>query len=278
VPRFLALCAILCPLLVGCSGDSEDAAPTTEPPAWNHDPGDSDLGPDAWGEIDDSFERCRAGEEQSPVDIAETVPVDLPPLEVDYPASPFVVENTGHVIEAAMPESGAAGTLTIGGDEYRLVQYHFHAPSEHTRDEGQYDAEVHLVHESEEGALAVVGIFLEASEPANELVELVLESAPEDAGEEVEVDQPRGPSELILELDSASTSVPEYDTYSGSLTTPGCTEGVRWIVLRDTLGISPDALVRLHDLIGGFPGYDGYENNNRPTQPLNDREIERSRD
>jgi hypothetical protein len=93
--------------------------------------------------------------------------------------------------------------------------------------------------------------------------------------EEVEVEEERSPLEL-LPVAGDAVEVDRYYTYPGSLTTPGCTEGVRWIVLKDALGVSPRATERLHELIAGFPGYDGYGNNNRPTQPLKDREIESS--
>jgi carbonic anhydrase len=270
------LVAVICAFaLIGCGGDSEDEATPPEPPAWNHDPGDAELGPSAWGDIDRSFESCRTGLSQSPVDVSATVPSDLPDLELDYPKTPLVVENTGHTIEVPMPEDGAQ-TLTIGDDEYRLLQYHFHAPSEHRLAGESYDAEVHLVHESARGELAVLGIFLEQSVPPGaSLVDLVLENAPDEVGDEVEVDEARSPLELLFVLDASSAVVTDYASYPGSLTTPSCAEGARWIVLEETLGISEPALDRLHELIAMFPNYDGYENNNRPTQPLNDREIER---
>jgi carbonic anhydrase len=276
VARILAVCslaALLIATLAGCGDGSENEGG----PDWNHDPGDTELGPLAWSEIDDSFEQCLAGARQSPVDIAASVLADLPELEFSSPAMPFVVENTGHVIEVSMPESRGF-TLTIEGTTYRLLQYHFHAPSEHTLEGASYEAEVHLVHESEAGEVAVVGIFLELSQLPNALVELVIESAPDAAGEDDEIDIERSPLELLRVLDAERTVASDYYTYPGSLTTPACTEGVRWIVLRDTIGISSVAAGRLHRLIADFPGYEGYENNNRPTQPLNAREIERSRD
>ena len=173
-----------------------------------------------------------------------------------------------------MPEDSDL-TLTIEDDVYRLAQYHFHAPSEHTLDGESFDVEAHLVHEADDGELAVVGVFLDASEAPSELVDSVLGNAPDEAGEEVEVEEERSPLEL-LPVEGESAEVTRYHTYPGSLTTPGCGEGVRWIVLKDTLGVSATATERLHELIAGFPGYDGYESNNRPTQPLNDREIESS--
>ena len=258
-------CALV---LAGCAGDSE------EPPAWNHDPNDATLGPTAWGEIDESFEQCEAGQSQSPVDISGPVRANLPDLRFDYPAVPLEVENTGHVIEVPMPES-SNGTLTIEGTEYRLLQYHFHAPSEHTVGGASYDGEVHLVHESEAGELAVVAVFLEeGAEPM--LVESQVLRAPEKAGEEVELGEESSPLELLLVADATTATTPDYVTYSGSLTTPGCAERVRWIVVPEVHGISTAALARLHELIAAFPGYEGYENNNRPTQPLNDRVIRRS--
>ena len=265
--RFLA--ALACTVaVVGCSGGSDG-----EPPAWNHNPNDTTLGPRAWGEIDEAFEECLAGKEQSPVDIAGAVPADLPDLEFDYPDTPVTVANTGHTIEASIPESRDL-TLTIDGVEYRLRQFHFHAPSEHTVDGKSYDTEVHLVHESGEGEIAVITVFLERSELEITFVPSVLESAPEVAGEEVELDL-ASPIRLLGVADATNAYGGDYATYAGSLTTPGCTEGVRWIVTSGAMPTSPAAIDRLHGLIADFPGYVGYENNNRPTQPLNDRVIQR---
>ena len=270
------LVATICALaLVGCGGDSEEESAPPEPPAWNHDPSDPDEGPTAWGEIDRSFEICRTGFAQSPVELSVAVTADLPQLELDYPATLLVVENTGHTIEVPMPENGDQ-TLTVGDDKYRLLQYHFHAPSEHTFEGESSDAEVHLVHESEDGDVAVIGILLAAGEQPSPLVDVVLESAPEDAGEEVEIDEEHSPLEIVLgATDATGAAITGYTVYPGSLTTPGCTEGVRWIVLGLPLDVSQSTIDRLHELIADFPGYDGYENNNRPTQPLNDRKIER---
>ena len=271
------LAAMLCALvLVGCADDSADEDATPDAPAWNHDREDTTLGPTEWGDIDESFEQCLTGTGQSPVDIAATVPAALPPLEFAYESTPLVVENTGHVIEVPLPEE-SDHILTVEDDEYRLVQYHFHAPSEHTLDGRSYDVEAHLVHENAEGELAVVGVFLDEDDPPSPLLDSVLANAPEEAGEEVDVDEDWSPISL-LPVEGSSVSVTRYYTYPGSLTTPGCSEGVRWIVLKDTLGVSPSATDRLHELIAGFPGYGGYENNNRPTQPLNDRGIESSED
>ena len=269
--RRFAVAAFCIGVLVACGG-SEPTPSAPAEPAWNHDPDDSSLGPTAWGSIDPSFEACQTGTSQSPVDIASTVEADLPPLSFDYRAKPLVLENTGHTVEVPMPE-GSEQSLIVGEDEYRLVQYHFHGPSEHTLDGESFDAEAHLVHENDDGELAVVGIFLEVGAPPSELLDAVMANAPEEAGEDVEAGEDRSPIELL-----PGGQVARYFTYPGSLTTPGCDEGVRWIVLQDTLGVSATAVDRLHELIAGLPGYNGYngyENNNRPTQPLNDRVIER---
>jgi len=262
-------------LLSACGGTgSASLTPPADPPAWNHDPDDAELGPGGWGTIDASFEACLDGTEQSPIDIADTVSADFPPLVFDYAEAPLVVENTGHVVEVPMPEA-TGQSLTIGDDVYALVQYHFHAPSEHTIDGVSYDVEAHFVHRNEADELAVVGVFLDTDAPPNELLDTIMTNAPAAAGEEVEVDEERSPLEL-LPVGGSDVEVSSYSTYAGSLTTPGCTEGVRWIVLTDTLGASTTAVDRLHELIAAFPGYEGFENNNRPTQPLNDRQIQTS--
>jgi carbonic anhydrase len=272
VKRALLVATACAFALVGCGEDSSDEGAPSEPPAWNHDPDDAVLGPNAWGDIDRSFESCRTGLAQSPVDVSTTVPGDLPELDFDYPATPLVVENTGHTIEVPMPEDGTH-TLEVGDDEYRLVQFHFHAPSEHSVDGRSFDAEAHLVHESADGELAVVGVLLQEGDPALPLADLVIESAPAEAGQEVELEEERSPLELFLALDATTGIVTEYSTYVGSLTTPPCSEGVRWLVLPDPAPVSASAVDRLHHHVSDFPEYGGYESNNRPTQRLNDREI-----
>ena len=175
-----------------------------------------------------------------------------------------------------MPEASNL-TVTIGTDVYRLVQFHFHAPSEHTLDGRRYPAEIHLVHESEQGELAVVGVFVEPSALPSPLIDEVVESAPGDVGEEFEIADALSPLDLLLDFDPPRAVVDRYYTYPGSLSTPGCAEGVRWVVLQDIHVVDPGTVEVLHSLIADFPGYDGYANNNRPTQPLNGRTIELSR-
>jgi carbonic anhydrase len=271
-----ALVPVVLVALAGCGGDSDDsgASPSGEEPAWNHDPADTELGPKVWGEIDESFEQCRTGDQQSPVDISGAVRADLPPLEFEYPSTPFSVENTGHTIEASMPE-GSKLTLTVGEDVYRLVRFHIHAPSEHTVDGDSYPAELHLVHESEAGELAVVGILLEFSSLPAPLIDEVIETAG-DVGEDVQIQDALSPLDLLLDFEPPRATEKRYYTYTGSLTTPGCDEGVRWFVLQDIHIIDEGTVGLLHELIGDFPGYDGYANNNRPTQPLAGRTIQRS--
>jgi carbonic anhydrase len=261
--------------LAGCGGDADDsgASPADQEPAWNHDPADTELGPKVWGEIDE-FERCRTGDQQSPVDISGAVRADLPPLEFEYPSTPFSVENTGHTIEASVPE-GSNLTLTVGEDVYRLVRFHIHAPSEHTVDGDSYPAELHLVHESEAGELAVVAIFVENSSLPAPLIDEVIETAG-DVGEEVQIQDALSPLDLLLDFEPPRATEKRYYTYTGSLTTPGCDEGVRWFVLQDIHIIDEGTVGLLHELIGDFPDYDGYANNNRPTQPLAGRTIQRS--
>jgi carbonic anhydrase len=176
--------AVVCIGVLAACGGSEPSPSAPAEPAWNHDPDDSSLGPNVWGSIDPSFEACRTGTSQSPVDIANTVEADLPPLVFDFGATPLVVENTGHTVEVPMPD-GSEQTLTVGEDEYRLDQFHFHAPSEHTLDGESFDAEAHLVHVNDDGELAVVGVFLEVGAPPSDLLDAVLTSVPEEAGEEL---------------------------------------------------------------------------------------------
>jgi carbonic anhydrase len=248
-------------------------APAQTTPPWNHDPA-SPIGPNHWGTI--GFPVCGTGTGQSPVNIDTRAVTRLngPPLLINYDRSELAIENTGHVVEVPIP-AGFTDTLRIGPDTYQLVQYHFHAPSEHEINGRLADVEAHFVHQNSQSDTAVVGVFFRSGADPNPLLDKILFSAPVTANDEVTVGE-ANPAELFPVTGRSSKNnlnVGSFYTYSGSLTTPGCTEGVRWFVLADGGHVSPAAVRRFHFVISQFPNYGGYPNNNRPVQPLNGRVI-----
>ncbi len=242
---------------------------------WNHNPA-SDIGPNFWGELTFPFATCGAGDpfvqvgkKQTPVNIvtADAVNALLLPLVYQYQATPFVVENTGHVVEVPY----ASGShIQVGFDKYvdryKLLQFHFHAPSEHTVN-GQFAAaELHLVHRNRLLDFAVVGVLVNVGSPVNTVIDKILRNAPIEEGK-IELHGSVNAGDLLPPFDRS------YYTYSGSLTTPPCSEGVRWFVLKEPVFVSQAAIDHLHEVIAEFPGYDGFPNNNRPVRPLNGRVI-----
>src|SRR5262245_30824258 len=196
---------------------------------WNHNPA-SDIGPNFWGELTFPFATCGAGEpfvevgqKQSPVNIvtAETVAAGLPALAFQYHATPFVVENTGHVIEVPYAPGSA---IRVGQDTYQLLQFHVHAPSEHTVNGQSAAAELHLVHRNALLDLAVVGVLVNVGSPVNAVIDEILRTASTESGEEVSLPGSVNAKDVLPKSKN-------YFTYSGSLTTPPCSEGVRWFVL-----------------------------------------------
>lgn len=244
--------------------------------AWNHDPA-SPIGPSHWGDI--GFPTCGQGTSQSPVDITTDSVAAFrgSPLLLRYESTELGIENTGHVVEVPIP-TGVQDTLQINGDRFDLVQYHFHAPSEHTIDGRPADAEAHFVHMNALGVTAVVGVFFRSGPEPNTLLDRILLAAPATASDEVHAGE-ANPAELFRDIKGVKSSssgrvqVNSLYTYNGSLTTPGCTQDVRWFVLADGGTVSNAAVARFHEIIARFPDYNGYPNNNRPTQPLNGRVI-----
>lgn len=217
---------------------------------------EGEIGPEHWGELSEAYKLCAVGKQQSPVNIARATKNDkLPGLEFAYePVSPATVVNNGHTIQINVPEGS---TLTFDGKTYHLLQYHFHNPSEHAIRGKLSDMELHLVHKDNEGNLLVVGVLLKVGRKDNPVLASFWDAMPAEKGENT-VDTPINIADLL-------PSNRAYYTYMGSLTTPPCTEGVRWIVLTSPVEISKaqsDAYARI---LGGT---------NRPLQPLNERTIE----
>ena len=260
-------------------GFASGLLPGTAPPpagAWNHDPA-SPIGPLHWDDI--GFPTCGESITQSPVNITTNKVAAYGgfPLLMWYETAELTVENTGHVVEVPIPDD-AHGALQIGRDFYELVQYHFHAPSEHAVNGRLADLEAHFVHMNSQGATAVVGVFYRRGHHPNPVLDRILLSAPLTAGEEAHAGE-ASPAELFRNIDGVRVTRGgpvvggSFYAYDGSLTTPGCTEHVRWSVLADGGQVSNAAVARLHKVISRFPNYDGYPNNNRPVQPLNGRVV-----
>jgi carbonic anhydrase len=252
------------------------ARPRSPDVPWNNDP-ESPIGPPNWDTI--GFPVCGLGMTQSPVDIRTDRLAKYPggPLLLSYEKSEAAVVNTGHYVEVPIPP-GVDDTLDIDGDLYRLLQYHFHAPSEHAVNSHLADLEAHFVHKNAHGATAVVGVFFNIGSDPNPLLDTILLSAPETAGHKVIIGK-ASPADLFHDLSGVRTTptgaiqVESFYSYEGSLTTPDCAEGLRWSVLVGTGQVSHAAVMRFHQLIARFPDYNGYPNNNRPLQPLNGRII-----
>jgi carbonic anhydrase len=213
-------------------------------------------GPTHWGELADEFMMCSGGVNQSPVDLVADIHADLPVLEFDYYSSHVNQINNGHTIQQNV-EPGSFLRMPSLGESYELKQFHFHSPSEHTVNGESFDMEIHFVHVNEKGGLLVVGILMKEGKEHPVLSKLWA-FMPKNAGETIQ--QPTG----IEETDLLPSTI-DYFTYGGSLTTPPCSEGVRWVVLKNTVEASAAQIDVFKSRIG--------EANYRPIQPHNARMI-----
>ena len=177
-----------------------------------------ELGPAHWGELDPSWGTCATGEQQSPVDLGRRFERRrrFRGLALEYGPTEGEIFNNGHTIEV---ETEGENVLELGGVRYELVQFHFHTPSEHRVAGRGFDMELHLVHRSRQGSLAVVGVFLRRGADSGALAP-IFESLPDDVDVHHALEEEFDPAHFL------PRSRVNY-RYAGSLTTPPCTEGVR---------------------------------------------------
>jgi carbonic anhydrase len=218
---------------------------------------DGETGPANWGKINKEFSQCESGRAESPIDVtsAKKAPTDMARVQFRYGPLPLHLLNTGHAMQfVAQP---GKDMLTLGSDQYKLVQFHFHAPGEERFAGKTSPLDMHLVHANADGKLLVVAVQFVTGAP-NPVLDAILNQMPSKPGDEETVDAVQiDPSGLLpAKLD--------YYTYSGSLTTPPCSEGVTWIELKQPVTIAPRQLEALRKM---------YNHNQRPAQPLNGREI-----
>jgi carbonic anhydrase len=212
---------------------------------------DGAKGPDHWAEAAPDSQACAIGHEQSPINLAAALPAHAPDVAFTWnPETEWLVKNNGHTIQAN--PVGDAGAITIDGKTYALLQFHFHHPSEHTIDGDHSPMEVHFVHKSEDGALAVVGVMMIGGGPAG-WFDTIMAAAPASEGE-----SPIGRDNPGLLLPADHT----FFRYAGSLTTPPCSEVVLWTVMKQPIAVSDASLQAFAHI---------FEMNARPIQPLNRR-------
>jgi carbonic anhydrase len=212
------------------------------------------TGPAHWDCLSEEYALCGSGKQQSPIDITESIKANLPALEFNYRPIPLTIENNGHTIQITTDK---AGELKIGDDAYQLLQFHFHTPSEEAINGKRTNMVIHLVHQNAQGELAVVAVLLETGEMANPLIETLWNVIPKTQG------KPQH-HEVQIDINQLLPKEKDYYTFNGSLTTPPCTEGVKWVILKQTASISTKQLAQYQAV---------YTGNARPLQPLNDRKV-----
>ena len=216
-----------------------------------------ETGPANWGSLSEEFAACRVGKNQSPIDIRtdKLLEARLPAISLEYRGDTTSIINNGHTLQVNVTGSN---TLTAEGNTFMLSQFHFHSPSEHRIDGKAFPLEAHFVHTSDNGDIAVVGLLFRPGE-SNEDLRKFGEAAPEHAGETTPY-----AGALADTLTMPTRHITSYYRYSGSLTTPPCSEGLRWYVIPVAATISQEQVDRYIALIG---------KDARGPQPLNARIV-----
>ncbi|MEO8320209.1 MAG: carbonic anhydrase family protein [Bradyrhizobium sp.] len=211
------------------------------------------AGPAKWGDLDAANKVCSIGSQQSPIDIGPTVKSRMPALKLAWSKTADTIVNNGHTIQLNFAEGS---TLKLGDTSYKLLQVHFHRPSEHLIAGKNFPMEAHFVHRAESGALAVVGVLL-AEAKANAAFSKIVATMPANEGPAVKADSTINPKALLPTKLS-------YYRYEGSLTTPPCSEVVDWLLLTTPMQVAASDVANFAKL---------YPTNARPAQKDNRRFV-----
>jgi carbonic anhydrase len=227
-------------------------------------------GADHWSDLDPAYAACNVGKEQSPINIQSAEKAQLPSLRFDSKIGPLkYLVNNGHTIRVNYHDAPGTGSLLIVGDKsYQLTQFHFHRPSEEYIHGKPFDMVVHLMYQSSDGKVVGVAVLLKAGR-ANATIRHLWEH------------MPKRESKVLTDFSHQEEEVPgveinpagllpdaaAYYTYTGSLTAPPCTEGVRWYVLKTPMDVSAKQIETFAKL---------YPHDVRPLQSLNGRVVQES--
>ena len=219
------------------------------------------IGPEAWAKLSAEFGTCAKGRRQSPIDLVDRdlSPLTLEQIKFDYAPAAFQVVHNGHTIEV---RPGRENQIVARGKNYKLLQFHFHHPSEERFNGKSFALDAHFVHRAEDGELAVVTVLFDEGGGNPELQRL-WDYMPLDANDTSR----SGEGVTFNPLSMLPADRAKYLQYVGSLTTPPCTEGVVWIVLRQPVSVSAEQIALFRKMVGS---------NARPVQPVNGRLIKAS--
>ena len=241
--------------------EPKPAAKVVEHAHWSYTEGPD--GPANWGKTSKDNLLCSSGKQQSPINIESGILVDLPPLRVDYKLSPLTIQDNGHTILVNYAEGS---NLSLDARQYRLVQFHFHKPSEEAIDGKRADMVAHLVHQHHDGRLLVVAALMNSSQEAtqgeNAAFQMILNHIP------LVKKESSSPNGVMIDLNQLLPKNLAYFTFMGSLTTPPCSENVQWVVLKEAVLISKQQLDNFSRI---------YSNNARPLQSRSGRLIKEAR-
>jgi carbonic anhydrase len=226
---------------------------TAHAPHWDYQ---GEGGPQAWAQLKNEFATCATGKRQSPIDIRDGIKVQLDSVQFDYRATNFRVLDNGHTVQVNV---SPGNFIEVTGKRFELQQFHFHRPSEERINGRLFDMVAHLVHKDIEGRLAVVAVLLDRGN-AQPLVQAIWNNLPLEKGDEVI-------ARLPLDLNELLPTERSYYTYMGSLTTPPCSEGVLWMVMKTPVTISAEQIAIFSRL---------YPMNARPIQSASGRLIKES--
>lgn len=238
------------------------APPSPQPPSttpaltgWSYT---GETGPDRWGKLRPDWRICEAGTRQSPIDLRNGIAVDLEPVKFDYRATQFRITDTGNMLRVQL---GDGMSMEVRGKRYALEHLTLHQPSGERVGGAASDMEVNFYHRNAEGEVAMLGVLLERGDSANDMLQTLLNHLPLERGSTYAPD-------ATIDLNGFIPTATGHFLYSGSLTTPPCTEGVIWVVLKTPVTLSEDQLAiftRLHP------------RNARPIQPSHGRLLLESR-
>ena len=217
--------------------------------AWDYT---GDKGPDNWAELSPEYGAC-AGSNQSPIDLTSFIEADLEPVAFNYESGSSEILNNGHTVQInTLPGS----TITVDGIDFELKQFHFHVPSENHINGKSYPMEGHLVHADKNGNLAVVAVMVTEGEENSALAKAWAQMP--EKGEKVALSSDISPLEILPENH-------DYYRFNGSLTTPPCSEGVRWLVMKQPISASKEQIEKFLHVM--------HHHNNRPIQAINARPV-----